>query len=123
MPKIISLPQHKVFQELKYYDFGFILRENHVINKVSSPIKLLEYTSSGVIPILTDSVGDYPMIMKDQKIGIVIDDLNFSFLKNDFLDILNDSNIYLRLFKFSENFTWSKIFDKNNEDPLINFYE
>ena len=62
------------------------------------------------------------LMIKDKKIGIVMDNSNLLSLKNDFLNILNDSDIYLRLFKFSDSFTWTKIFSKNNKDPLINFY-
>jgi glycosyltransferase involved in cell wall biosynthesis len=68
----LSLTQNEVLEKLPSFDFGFILRDNLLLNKVSSPIKLLEYASSGVIPILTPYVGDYSKIIKKLGIGIEV---------------------------------------------------
>lgn len=46
----------------KYYaiaNYGFLLRDEHVLNNVASPTKLIEYLYYGIIPILKyENVGD-----------------------------------------------------------------
>lgn len=56
---IKSCNAQEVLHELDKADFGFILREDNYVNTTSSPIKLVEYTSRGVVPIMTPYVGDY----------------------------------------------------------------
>lgn len=47
----------------RYYqisNYGFILRDNHVLNKVSMPTKLIEYLFYGIIPIVDYvNLGDF----------------------------------------------------------------
>jgi len=47
----------------KYYSishYGFILRDDHVLNRVASPTKLVEYMYYGLIPIVKcESIGDF----------------------------------------------------------------
>ena len=62
--------------ELRKYDFGFLLRKNHLINEVSSPVKFLEYVSNGVIPIMTKNIGDYSQEVLQHNIGIIIENIN-----------------------------------------------
>ena len=41
-------------------DYGFILRDDNVVNTVANPTKLVEYLSYGIIPVvLTPNIGDY----------------------------------------------------------------
>jgi hypothetical protein len=87
---ILSGDRDFVLNELKSTMYGFVLRDNNLINTTASPIKLLEYTSQGVIPIMTRWVGDYSQVFKDNS--VIIDDLNYlsgyesklNFLKSDF---------------------------------------
>lgn len=48
---------------IRYYDksdLGFILRDDSVVNDVSCPTKMIEYISSGVVPIvLQPNIGDF----------------------------------------------------------------
>lgn len=57
---IDSVPQ----SELKYYyelaHYGFVLRDDHILNHVSNPTKLSEYLSFGITPVvLCERIGDY----------------------------------------------------------------
>lgn len=46
------------FYEIAHY--GFILRDEHILNKVANPTKLGEYMEYGIIPIVKyDEIGDY----------------------------------------------------------------
>lgn len=56
--EIKTLLQEEVYNELKKYDFGFILRDDIDLNNVACPIKLIEYLGAGVIPIISQGVGD-----------------------------------------------------------------
>ncbi|MES2427315.1 MAG: glycosyl transferase family 1 [Bacteroidota bacterium] len=41
-------------------DFGFLLRDDNIVNQVASPTKLIEYLSYGIVPIvLAPNIGDY----------------------------------------------------------------
>lgn len=51
-------------EDLKYYyslaNYGMVLRDSNLVNKVSNPTKLSEYLAFGITPIVLDpEVGDY----------------------------------------------------------------
>ena len=54
-----SVTPEAVQRALPNYDFGFLLREDTVVNRVSCPTKLVEYLLHGVIPIMEAAVGDF----------------------------------------------------------------
>lgn len=101
----VSLKHEDVNKYIMQFDFGFILRDNLLLNKVASPIKLLEYSSSGVIPIITPYVGDYSQIMINKKIAI---NYNGELTWKDIDDIALDVNIRKKLYYFSLEYTWAK---------------
>lgn len=43
-------------QELKQYKYGFLIREDVIVNQVSTPTKMNTYLSCGIMPIYTDVV-------------------------------------------------------------------
>ncbi|MGF1502197.1 MAG: hypothetical protein ACFBSD_10305 [Paracoccaceae bacterium] len=52
--------QAQVFDAYRRSDFGLLLREEGVVNRVACPTKLIEYLRFGVIPVLqTPEVGDF----------------------------------------------------------------
>lgn len=57
----------------KYYemaDYGFILRDDNVVNRVANPTKLIEYMAYGIIPIVKSPyLGDY-FDMKYEFLGM-----------------------------------------------------
>jgi hypothetical protein len=55
-----SVNKDKVYEEYKKADFGFVLRDDNTVNRVSCPTKLIEYLASGLIPIvLQPEIGDF----------------------------------------------------------------
>jgi hypothetical protein len=46
----------KVLEKFKY---GFLIREDHIINNVSTPTKMNSYLANGIIPIYTDSIDSF----------------------------------------------------------------
>ena len=45
--------------ELHKYKYGFILRDNHIVNRVATPTKMNSYLSNYLIPIFSDTVNDF----------------------------------------------------------------
>lgn len=103
---------------LKNYDYGFLIRDNILLNNVSSPIKFLEYCASGVIPILSDNIGDYSKIVEDNNIGIVLKDSDN--LEDMLKNIESIRDIKIKCKKFSLDYTWEKYLQNNlNNSPRI----
>ena len=64
--------------ELQKYKYGFLIREDHIVNNVSTPTKMNSYLANGIIPIYTD----------------VIDDFNDNFLKlNSFIKLKHQDSV------------------------------
>ena len=45
--------------ELNQYKYGFILRDNHIVNRVATPTKMNSYLSNYLIPIFSNTVDDF----------------------------------------------------------------
>lgn len=45
--------------ELHRYKYGFILRDNHIVNRVATPTKMNSYLSNYLIPIFSNTVDDF----------------------------------------------------------------
>ena len=52
--------------------YGFLIREDIPVNHVSSPIKLAEYLSCGVNPIISHSVKSYAPLVQEYGAGVAI---------------------------------------------------
>lgn len=57
--EIKYVPYNQLAQEIKKFKYGFILREDNVVNNVATPTKMNSYLASGIIPIYTDVIGAY----------------------------------------------------------------
>lgn len=66
----------------KYYEvsnYGFILRDDHILNRVANPTKLGEYLDYGIVPIVKlEEIGDYKELGYEY---ITIDKFNDSLPK------------------------------------------
>jgi glycosyltransferase involved in cell wall biosynthesis len=54
-------------------DLGLLLREDNLVNRVASPVKLGEYLACGVPVCVTPYVGDYAGWVREEKVGIVVE--------------------------------------------------
>lgn len=50
--------------ELAKYKYGFILREDHIVNHVATPTKMNTYLSVGIIPIYSSSLKSFNKLSK-----------------------------------------------------------
>ena len=79
--KINSATPAQVREYYKSCKYGFILRDEHVLNKVACPTKLIEYLYYGIIPVVK-----YPGIGNFQANNysyILLDDLNNNILPSE----------------------------------------
>ncbi len=83
--KWVSFEQVPVF--LNACDYGILIREKSVTNKVAAPTKFAEYLSCGLKVIISDEVGDYSEFTKNHECGIVVTEnlskLNFQKIHSD----------------------------------------
>lgn len=62
-------------------DYGLLVREPSVTNKVSSPVKFAEYLAAGLPVILSNGVGDYSAFVQEKKCGNIVETVNWAELK------------------------------------------
>lgn len=67
------LDQKEVSDYLMAGDAGFLLRQDQLLNRVSSPTKFAEYLAAGLPVITTRYAGDFAADINLHTIGIVID--------------------------------------------------
>lgn len=69
--EVLSLDNREKIQSfLSTKEYGFLIREENIVNHVSSPIKLAEYLSCGVNVILSASVKSYASYIDKNAAGI-----------------------------------------------------
>lgn len=51
--------QSQLTEEMKKYKYGFIIRDDDILNRVATPTKMNSYMASGVIPIYTDVIDSF----------------------------------------------------------------
>jgi glycosyltransferase involved in cell wall biosynthesis len=69
--KVTSLTNRsQITHFLSTKTYGFLIREDIAVNHVSSPIKLAEYLSCGVSPIISQAVKSYAPLVESSGAGI-----------------------------------------------------
>jgi len=66
----------EIEQFLSTKEYGFLIRDDSVVNYVSSPIKLAEYLACGVNVIISNSVKSYAPLVEEYNAGVVVDSKN-----------------------------------------------
>ena len=57
---IDSKNNEEIYKEYDSCDFGYLLRDDNIINNVACPTKLMEYIMSGIVPILkSNNIGSF----------------------------------------------------------------
>lgn len=55
-----SKTRPELFESYKHAHFGLVLRDDHQVNRVACPTKILDYLSSGVVPLVKFAgIGDF----------------------------------------------------------------
>lgn len=92
--KTISLKPDQLNFHLFQCDFGVLFRENHIINRVSSPIKVRDYLLSGLPVIISDNIGDTSDFVRDNNFGFILNDLDHESMTSVLDQILSESVIF-----------------------------
>lgn len=101
---VLSVDNAEIYKYLSASDYGFLLREDLVMNNTASPTKFAEYLSCGLRVITTNYVGDYSQLILDRNIGLIVHHRN-----SESVDIiLND----IRLQRFRDKEITAKFAEK-----------
>lgn len=57
--RIAYVPVDQLPSALADFKYGFLLREDHVVNRVATPTKVSSYMAAGVIPVMTPASQDF----------------------------------------------------------------
>lgn len=71
--KILSLSSHDIPSYLQIFHIGLLLRDDLILNIVSSPTKICEYLAAGIPVVCTSSSGDYKRSVINYKTGYILD--------------------------------------------------
>lgn len=72
----IWVAHDQVQTALQYADYGILIREQTITNKVASPTKFAEYLSAGLQILISPELGDYSTFVKQQNCGQLIENNN-----------------------------------------------
>jgi glycosyltransferase involved in cell wall biosynthesis len=81
---------HEVPNYLIAADYGLLIREESITNKVASPVKFAEYLACGLKVLISQNLGDYSEFILHNKCGEIYN--NILLLKN----VSNENKIYNR---------------------------
>jgi hypothetical protein len=76
---------HEVPNYLSVADYGIIIREENETNRVSSPTKFAEYLAAGLGIVISENIGDYSEMVKQNGLGHLITEtynLQFKWVSN-----------------------------------------
>lgn len=76
--KCMRVEFEKVPAYLSAGDYGILIREKTITNKVASPVKFAEYLSSGLKVIISEEIGDYSEFVISNNCGYL-----FNSIKSD----------------------------------------
>jgi glycosyltransferase involved in cell wall biosynthesis len=94
--EISEVSPDDVFENLLSVNFGLLLRENNIVNNVSSPLKFAEYLSAGLPVVVSEGVGDTGEIIKRYNVGVIVINNDYETAVKELRELLNDPDIYLR---------------------------
>lgn len=100
---VSCVPKDQVKQELLDATYGFILREDNMVNRVATPTKFSSYLAAGVIPIFSNCLRDFNQASNGYKyvlsvpqlydvqhiIDFVNKDIELAKIKKEFRSLLN----------------------------------
>ena len=107
--EIKYVPLTELDKELLKYKYGFILRRDIPLNRVSTPTKLSSYLANGVIPIYSTVIESFKEPLKDKEYAIAA-------------DINNLDELYERIVSFEKKRVNVESLDREYEAVFDDFY-
>lgn len=114
-PKLhqLWLKQEDVPKYLAASDYALLLRDDSWTNFVSSPVKFAEYLACGCRILISNNIGDYNNMVKENELGFVLENWQF----NERLFPLSDNEQFKLVSFGKEHFT-----KKSKQKIIINAY-
>jgi hypothetical protein len=72
MFKVDSLSYRDLLLSLPSCDYGFLFRDDNLVNQVASPIKFSDYLNANLSIIASDNIGDVSSYINDYGLGFVL---------------------------------------------------
>jgi hypothetical protein len=89
--KRFKVKSEEVMMYLMSADYGLLIREQSVTNRVASPVKFAEYLACGLKVIISENIGDYSKFLVSNGYGFVIDNSVHQLIRQDFKERLSVS--------------------------------
>lgn len=87
-----QVPKEEVKDELSECTYGFIIRENNMVNRVATPTKISSYLSVGVLPIFSSCLIDFSNLSEAAGCSLSVED-NFDYKKIiEYIEITKDES-------------------------------
>lgn len=77
----IWLEPKAVVDYLSIGDYGILIREENMTNRVASPVKFAEYLAVGIQVLISPELGDYSALVTRENLGFVIENRIIHLLK------------------------------------------
>lgn len=68
----MSLPRSEIPAYLAAADIGFLLRKEHPLNTVASPVKFGEYLAAGLAVVTSPGLGDVSDVVSRRDVGVLV---------------------------------------------------
>ena len=72
--KAMRVPPAEVQTMMSLGDIGSLLRHDHLLNQVASPVKFADYLGAGVPVLISPGVGDCSEMIAESGLGFVLDE-------------------------------------------------
>ncbi len=76
-------------QYLKNASYGFVLRDDNIVNNVATPTKFSTYLSYGVVPIYSSCIKGFDSAMDEKKCKVRLNSLNINECFDKVIDMIN----------------------------------
>ena len=69
--EIDFVPLETLAEKLKSMKYGFVIREDTIVNRVATPTKFSNYLANGIIPIYSSCLKSFADFDKDNSLGVI----------------------------------------------------
>ncbi len=68
------VPYQVLAEEIKKFKYGFLIREDNLVNKVATPTKMNSYLASGIIPVYSTVVDSFQDNLQELRYSVPLDE-------------------------------------------------
>lgn len=123
---IAYVPFNQLNNEIKKCKYGFLIREDIEMNRVSTPTKMNSYLANGIIPIYTDCIDSFRKNLDHLRYQILLNEkdlisqiLNFEQLQINPIDVFEEYGKTIFSNYYSRNSHILKLQEKLHNENII----